>query len=91
LAAGFLAGAATFGAAGLRAAAAVFVTLVTLVALVAFAAVLAGAFSPPAAFARAVFAAAPAAVVFAIPCSIVKQTKQYRRFSAAQEGPHARG
>jgi hypothetical protein len=60
-----------------------------LVALVAFAAVLAGAVEAPAAVARAVFAAAPAAFVFAILCSIVKQTKQYRRFDGAPEGPHA--
>jgi hypothetical protein len=55
------------------------------------AAVLAGGIVAPAAFARAVFAAAPAAVVFAILCSIVKQTKQYSRFDAAPEGPHACG
>jgi hypothetical protein len=42
-----------------------------------------------AAFARAVFAAAPAAVVFAIPCSIIKQTKQYSRFGVVSEGQHA--
>jgi ABC-type uncharacterized transport system YnjBCD ATPase subunit len=69
--------AAAFVAAGLR------------TAFVVFAAALAGALSAFAALARAVFAAAPAAVVFAIPCSIVKQTKQYSRFGVNAEGRHA--